>query len=117
MNTQAGKKIGQDSIATTIGQRIAVERNKKGLGQDGAALKFGVSRQKWNRMENASDDNFCLPCNELIKICKEWNISADYLLGIEKTENSSVSLEGIGFYYRANIKAIIDGLRNRKNPS
>ena len=59
-------------------------RQKFNLTQNAAAEKIGIDQRQWNRYENGKNE---IPVRYLKAICKNFNISADWLLEIELGEN------------------------------
>ena len=74
----------------TIGQRIAEERKKLGLSQEGLGEKTGVSRQAISKWESDA----ALPeIDKLISLSKLFGVSVGWLLGVEdRTEQRSDEL-------------------------
>ena len=56
-------------------------REKYGLTQAKAAESIGIDQRQWNRYENGYNE---IPVRYIIAICKEYNVSADWLLNIEE---------------------------------
>ena len=65
----------------TIGQRIAEERKKLGLSQEGLGEKTGVSRQAISKWES---DAAVPEIDKLITMSKLFGVSVGWLLGVEK---------------------------------
>ena len=63
------------------GIRLRQARKNKGLTQQQAAEKIGVPQQTWQRYESG---RFDLKMSTIYNICKVLDISADWLLGLQK---------------------------------
>ena len=64
-----------------FGKRLTKIREDKGLSLEEFAKEIGVSSPiiaRWERSE------FLLPMKTIIKIAKYFNVTIDYLLGIDK---------------------------------
>lgn len=74
----------------TLGQRIAARRRLLGLSQETLAEKLEVSRQAVSKWES---DGAIPEIDKLIALCKIFNVSIGWLLGVEQeaTENSQSS--------------------------
>lgn len=59
-------------------------REKYHISQKEAAEKIGIDQRQWSRYENGINE---FPLRYLKKICAEYNVSADYLLGLKEEEN------------------------------
>lgn len=65
----------------SIGQRIAYQRKQKGMSQEDLANLVNVSRQAVSKWES----DVSLPdIDRLIKICKLFDVSVGWLLGVEQ---------------------------------
>lgn len=58
-------------------------REKYKLTQKEAAESIGLDQRQWSRYENGVNE---FPIRYLKLICKKYNVSADEILGIHKTE-------------------------------
>ncbi len=58
-------------------------RQKLNLTQAAAAERIGIDQRQWNRYENGIND---IPVRYLKAICIEFDVSADWLLGINQEE-------------------------------
>lgn len=58
-------------------------RKQYNVTQETAAKKLGIDQRQWSRYENGIND---LPLHYFIKLCKEFKISADWLIQIPLTE-------------------------------
>lgn len=68
----------------SLGKKIEMLRNNKGLTQRKLAYELEVSNTAIAKLEK--DEN--LPNSKLlIKICKLFNVSSDWLLGLKEERN------------------------------
>lgn len=51
------------------------------ITQDAAARTIGIDQRQWNRYENGINE---IPVRYLKEICIQFNVSADWLLGLKK---------------------------------
>lgn len=65
-------------------QRIKDLREDADLSQEAFAEIIGLSRPQYTRYETGTNE---MPIKYLIKICKYYDISADYVLGFTNTPN------------------------------
>ena len=76
----------------TIGERLKKIREDRGLSQKQAAALVGMQQQAWRVYETDSS----MPGAKLImKICQQYSVSSDWLLGIEH-DLPTVSVNGNG---------------------
>lgn len=90
-------------------ERIKEVRESKGLSQTIVAEKLGVSKQSVANWENG---NVMPSIDMLIKISRYFNVSSDYLLGMENKKIINVSdltLEEV-----SHIQAIVDDIKSKK---
>lgn len=57
-------------------------RNSHGLTQEEAANKIGMKQQSYQKIESGKAAD--IKISTLTTICKEFGVSADWLLGLEK---------------------------------
>ena len=62
------------------GERLKAARKMKGLTQTELAEKLGITQKSYQRMETGNHD---LKMSTIYSICKELNISADWLIGLK----------------------------------
>ncbi len=93
---------------TSIGERIRELRKEHRLSLDGAALKFHVDKSTWSRIETGKREP---PVQFIIQLCKEWHVSADYLLFDKKENENQVDLNGFTFSQIAAVKTLLDTFR------
>lgn len=60
--------------------RLKELRQVKGVTQKQAGEKIGIDQRQWNRYENNKNE---LPLRYFKAICVTFQVSADWLLGIE----------------------------------
>lgn len=64
--------------------RIREVRQSKNFTQAEVAKRLGTTQQHYARYENKVTD---IPAQRIIQLCKIYNVSADYLLGLKEEEN------------------------------
>ena len=64
-------------LAREMGRRIAAVRKSRGITQEKAAERSGLSVQYIAKVEQGIH---CVGADSLLKLCKLLNVSADYLL-------------------------------------
>lgn len=91
-----------------IYDRIKLLREKRGLTQAELAKQLGVTRSGVNAWEMG----ISVPSTQyIVELAQYFGVSADYLLGLEKT--SVISVEGLSNREIASIIEIIDCYRQR----
>lgn len=69
-----------------IGDLLKEIRIERGLSIGGASEQSGISKATISQIES----NKYLPsCDKLVNLCKCYNVSADYVLGIDSTNKSN----------------------------
>lgn len=72
----------------SIGTRLKELRDRDGLSQKQAACRVGMQQQAWRIYETDSS----MPGAKLImKICSEYNVSSDWLLGLKDNAAPTVT--------------------------
>lgn len=89
-----------------INDRIKELRISFNISQVELGKKLGVTKQCVSNWENA---NIMPSIDMLINIAKFFNVSSDYLLGID--DEDKVSLDGLTDEERAHIKQLINDLK------
>lgn len=107
MNNQQNR-TQQNNTTETLGERIKNAREKRGWGQAHAAAEFDVHHSTWNRYEH---DKRSVPPEVLQKICKEWHISADYLLLGEKDTANLIDLSDLSLSQRHTVMEVVKAFR------
>lgn len=72
-----------DENKDLIAQRLRIMRAEHNLTQEEVARALGVSQQTYSKYENKSTN---LDSETIVKICKLFGVTSDYLLGIDRTE-------------------------------
>ena len=65
----------------TYQQKLKILREKKGMTQGQVAMILKTSQQYYGKYENGLRP---LPIEHLITLCKFYNVSADWVLGIKE---------------------------------
>ncbi|MCL2847763.1 MAG: helix-turn-helix domain-containing protein [Firmicutes bacterium] len=68
------------NLKKEIGERIKESRKYANMTQSEVAKILRMTQQQYSRFENGV---FELSYSDLIRICKLYKVSADYLLGLE----------------------------------
>ena len=68
-----------------IAYRLRELRRSKKLSQDAVAQYLGISRTAYNKYENGA----IKPVRKICELANLFNVSTDYLLGMEKTGSKS----------------------------
>ena len=92
-----------------LGEIIRELRGSFNISQVELAKKLGVTKQCVSNWEN---DNILPSIDMLVKIVKFFNVSADYLLGLD--DNSTLNVSGLTTTEIAHLKLIINDLKNKK---
>lgn len=80
------------NLAETIGSNITFERKKRGWSQSELAEKVNLSDMAISAYERAKR----VPdCDVLVRLCNVFDVSSDYLLGVERLNNYDERLEKI----------------------
>lgn len=61
-------------------ERIRELREDNDLKQKDIAMYLGTTQQVYSRYENGDND---IPIRHIIALCKYYNVSADYILGLK----------------------------------
>lgn len=69
-------------------QRMEDLRKDHDLKQEAVAITLGITRQQYQLYESGKRK---LPIDKLIHLCKFYNVSADYLLGLTDIPNPSAA--------------------------
>ena len=65
-------------------ERIRYLRERKGLKQEDIAKLLDTTQQQYSRYENGTE----MPYGLLIKLALFYNVSTDYILGLNKKEKN-----------------------------
>lgn len=60
--------------------RLAEIRKAKGLSQNAIAKVLGIPQQQYSRYEQGQNE---IPVRYVIELCKFYQVSADWLLGLK----------------------------------
>jgi transcriptional regulator with XRE-family HTH domain len=75
----------KEAITVTMGEKILNLRKARGWSQEELADRIGVTRQAVSRWES----NSAKPdADKLIALCREFEVTADYLLGMAEQKDS-----------------------------
>ena len=91
-----------------LGQRIKMMRMSFGWNQVELAKKLNITKQTVSNWEN---DNIQPSIDMLIKLTKTFNVSADYLLGLEA--NTFINTDGLPAEFIAHLTHIINDYKNK----
>lgn len=89
-----------------LGQRIGELRTARGWSQVALAQRLGVVKQTVSNWEN---ENIQPSIEMLVRLAMLFNVTTDYLLGLENTPRLSV--EGLPNHVIAHISQLIDDFR------
>lgn len=92
-----------------LNERIRELRNIRGISQIQLANKLGVTKQSVSNWEN---DNILPSIEMLVKIANFFEVSTDYLLGLDKKR--TLDVENLTEIQISHIQLIVDDLRNAK---
>ena len=84
-------------------------RNIRGISQIQLANKLGVTKQSVSNWEN---DNILPSIEMLVKIANFFEVSTDYLLGLDKKR--TLDVENLTEIQISHIQLIVNDLRNAK---
>lgn len=89
-----------------LGQRICAMRTALGWSQVDLAKRLGVAKQTVSNWEN---DNIQPSIEMLVRVAKIFNVSTDYLLGLN--QELRLDVQGLPSEVVAHISALIDDYR------
>ncbi len=69
------------NIKKELGERLKISRKNVGLTQKDVANKLLMTQQQYSRFENGV---FELNYEQIIFLCKLYDVSADYLFGLSE---------------------------------
>lgn len=92
-----------------LNERIRELRGSRGISQIQLAGKLGVTKQSVSNWEN---DNILPSIEMLVKIANFFEVSTDYLLGLDKKR--TLDVENLTENQISHIQLIVDDLRNAK---
>ena len=91
-----------------LGEKIKLLRNVSKLSQVELAQKLEVTKQTVSNWEN---DNILPSIDMLIKICKFFNVSTDYILGLD--DKVYIEITGLSVETISHIQQIINDIRSK----
>lgn len=92
----------------TLAERIKLLREQKGITQSELAKSIGISRSGVNAWEMG----LSIPSTQyIVEIAKTFNVSTDFLLGMEET--ATVSVKGLS---QRQVAVVIDMIQCFQNP-
>ena len=92
-----------------LNEQIRELRNIRGISQIQLANKLGVTKQSVSNWEN---DNILPSIEMLVKIANFFEVSTNYLLGLDKKR--TLDVENLTEIQISHIQLIVDDLRNAK---
>ena len=92
-----------------LNEQIRELRNIRGISQIQLANKLGVTKQS---VSNGENDNILPSIEMLVKIANFFEVSTDYLLGLDKKR--TLDVENLTEIQISHIQLIVDDLRNAK---
>lgn len=91
-----------------LGQRIQELRGGRGWSQVEVARRLGVTKQTVSNWENG---NIQPSVDMLVRLAKLFQVSADYLLGLDNV--ARLSIEGLPANVVAHLSLLIDDYRGK----
>lgn len=91
-----------------LGQRICEVRTAFGWSQVDLAKRLGVAKQTVSNWEN---ENIQPSIEMLVRLSKLFNVSTDYLLGLDDVPR--LSIEGLPASFAAHLALIIEDFKTR----
>lgn len=91
---------------TMLGQRISELRASHGWSQVELAKRLGVAKQTVSNWEN---ENIQPSIEMLVRLAKLFNVTTDYMLGLENTPR--LNIEGLPIPVVAHLSQLIEDLR------
>lgn len=92
-----------------LNEQIRELRNIRGISQIQLASKLGVTKQSISNWEN---DNILPSIEMLVKIANFFEVSTDYLLGLDNKR--TLDVENLTEIQISHIQLIVDDLRSAK---
>lgn len=94
-----------------FGEKVKELRKKKGWTQAQIANEIGVTKSVISFYENKDRS----PSPEvLIKFAELFQVSTDYLLGVEKMQDNTIDVTGLSKDEIESLQNIVDALRKKK---
>ncbi|MDR1094539.1 MAG: helix-turn-helix domain-containing protein [Clostridiales bacterium] len=80
MDSKGSEKINMPAdIKKAVGERLKESRSVSGFTQAQVAKRLYMTQQQYSRFENGI---FELNYSQIVFLCKLYDVSADYLLGL-----------------------------------
>lgn len=99
-------------MKSRFGERIKELRKNHGWTQAQVAEEIGVTKSVISFYENKDRS----PSPEvLVKFAELYQVSTDYLLGIEKANDNKIDVTGLSKNEIESLQNIVDALRKRSN--
>ncbi|MBR2375867.1 MAG: helix-turn-helix transcriptional regulator [Clostridia bacterium] len=92
----------------TLNENIKYLRTQSGMNQVEFAKKMSVTKQCVSNWEN---DNVLPSIEMLVRIAKFFNVSTDYLLGIEAKE--TIDVQGLTADEISHIRLLVSDIKNK----
>lgn len=91
-----------------LGEKLKKERNLKNITQSQLAKEISVSPKT---ISNYESDSIYPPIPTLIKLCKYFNVSSDYLIGL--SDEKKIFVEGLNENEIVGIQLLVNHLKNK----
>lgn len=91
-----------------LGQRIYELRIARGWNQVQLAQKLNITKQTVSNWEN---DNIQPSIEMLVRLARLFNVSADYLLGLDTVNN--INVDGLPLEFIVHLTQIIEDYKNK----
>ena len=92
--------------------RIKQLRENRGLIQEILASELGITQQMLSKYER---DVLCIKVDVLKRIAEYFNVTTDYLLGIEKIPEAVLDVSGLTEDDVKAVQVIVDAFRKKNN--
>lgn len=76
-------------------QRLITARKKSGLSQTQTAETLMITQQQYSRYEKGINE---LPLRYLIELCKLFDVSSDWILGLSETDKTPTKADNLKRY-------------------
>lgn len=98
----------EDENAYGLAERLALARKARGISQQQVADRIGVTRRTISDYELGRRQP---SLDALGEIAKCYQVTTDFLLGIDKSNNSFVDLEGLTSKEESLIRDLVDDMK------
>ena len=92
--------------------RIKQLRENRGLIQEILVSELGITQQMLSKYER---DVLCIKVDVLKRIAEYFNVTTDYLLGIEKIPEAVLDVSGLTEDDVKAVQVIVDAFRKKNN--